>query len=255
MSEHCPKLCLHGPTAVRLRHLQLLQSMREQLLQPVFLKSAVHAQATAVMRERGLGAVDEKGRDYASDVTTEQQKALSGVAKRDGQQRPNAHLNRRAGRQGRPKEVTDIASSAAQGDSSAEVDASITADHFNSSAQFADSGKVQSQEGTAAAGKSAAGESAGGLLKQTGAKSARGGSALGDSAVGAQRAAQKFKLPSEKVLVTHDSSLPVCPATWTLTRFISQAARSGIAATPMLWHRLKRPPDIIHIIAFRGDGP
>ncbi len=181
--------------------------MREQQLRPVLSSNAVHAQATAVMRERGLGAVDTEGRDYASDVTTEQQKALSGVAKRGGQQQPNAHLNRRAGRQGRPKKVTDIASSALHGDSSVEADASVTADHFNSSAQFADSGKLQSQEGTSAASKSTAAKKKGGLVKQGGTNGAEGGSALGDSAVGAQRAAQKFKLPSGKVLMTRECSL------------------------------------------------
>ena len=171
---------------------------------------AVHSQATAVMRERALGAVDNEGRDYASDVTTEQQKALSGVAKRGKQQQPDAHLDRHVGRQGRPKEVTGIASSAAEGDGSDEADASMTADHFNSSAQFADSGTGQSQEATLASVKTAAAGIAGALLKQVGMKGAKsGGSALGDSAVGAQRAAQKFKLPSGKVLVTQKCSLPV----------------------------------------------
>ncbi|CAL5220196.1 g2169 [Coccomyxa viridis] len=172
---------------------------RQPLRPGATLRRGPYGQATAVMRERGLGAVDNEGRDYASDVTTEQQKALSGVAKRGGQQQPNAHLDRRAGRQGRPKEVTEIASSAGQGHGSDEEDASMTADHFNSSAQFAESGTGQSQEATLASVKSAAAGIAGALLKQVGMKGAQSGSALGDSAVGAQRAAQKFKLPSGKV--------------------------------------------------------
>ena len=151
------------------------------------------------MRERGLGAVDKEGRDYASDVTTDQQKALSGVAKRAGREQQNPRLDRRARRQGRPKEVIDVASSAAQGASSEKAVASTAVDHFNSSAQFADSGELPSQKGAATAAKSAGARKAGALLKQVGTKGAAGSGALGDSGVGAQRAAQKFKLPSGKV--------------------------------------------------------
>lgn len=160
------------------------------------------------MRERGLGAADKEGRDYASDVTTEQQKALSGVARRAGREHQNPRLDRRAGRQGRPKEVTDVASSAAQGGSSDETVASTAVDHFNSSAQFADSDGQQSQKAAAAAAKSTGARKAGALLKQAGTKGAAGSAALGNSAVGAQRAAQKFKLPSGKVLSCSEALSP-----------------------------------------------
>ena len=54
-------------------------------------------QASAVIRERALGAVTGSA-DFHADVTTEQQKALSGVTKLGRQDWVNARLNRRAGR-------------------------------------------------------------------------------------------------------------------------------------------------------------
>ena len=156
------------------------------------------SQAAAVVRERGLGAVDTGARDYASDVTTEQQKALSGVAKQAGRNRSNPRLHRHP--RNRPKEVTDVASSAVREDSADEAASSATANQFNSSAQFAGPGKLQSLETSATAANNMAARDKGGLLKQVGTKGSEGSNALGGSAEGAQRAAQKFKLSSGKVL-------------------------------------------------------
>ena len=159
-----------------------------------------------MIRERGLGATDTKARDYTSDVTTDQQKALSGGAKQAGQKWSNRRLDRRPG--DRPKEVTDVASSAVREDSSDEAASSATANQYNSSAQFADSSKLQSQEAGAAAAKSMAARNRGGLLKQVGTKGLEGSTAASDSAVGAQRAAQKFKLSSGKVLFCPEAIPP-----------------------------------------------
>ena len=163
-------------------------------------------QAAAATRERALGAVDAKARDYTSDVTTEQQKALSGVVQGTRAGQSKSPLDRRSSRQGRPKQIADIASSAAGGDSSDDAAASTTAKHYNSSAQFADPGRLQSQEATTAAHTSKAAGNTGDVQRQVAMKCQEGKSALGDAADGTQRAAQKFKLSSGKV--------PLCSQTY-----------------------------------------
>ena len=114
-------------------------------------------QAAAVIRERALGAVTGSA-DFHADVTTEQQKALSGVTKLGRQDWVNARLNRRAGQS---QEATDSGNSAVS-----DVALEVTEDHFNSSAQFLDPGKAKSQADPMTAAKTAAVRNTGGLLKQ-----------------------------------------------------------------------------------------
>ena len=160
--------------------------------------AVVSRQATAVLRERGLGAVEraQQLRDYAADVTTAQQKALSGVVSSGD----DATADSRGGISGRirrpdrgnslllrQKAKTQAAgnSGAAEAEDEFGEDKPSAGQAFNSRAQFAD---FDASSATAA-GIAAAGSDT------------RADQSLGSTALGAQRAAAKFKLSTEKVLL------------------------------------------------------
>ena len=154
-------------------------------------------QASAVLRERGLGAVATGTAEYTSDVTTEQQKALSGISGDTVRAAGNiSHMARRAGLQGQAQKAGKRARSGAGGGDD-EAETTVTRP-FNSSAQFADPGRVNGQADTMVGASSARAGAQAGLMAQVGGQGADGDAGLGSS-TGQQRAAQKFKLPSEKV--------------------------------------------------------
>ena len=147
-----------------------------------------------MLRERGLGAVErtQQRGDYAADVTTAQQKALSGLASAGRATRPergNSLLLRQKGQM-----QAASGSEAAEDDFS--TDSSGAGQAFNSRAQFAD---FDASSATAA-GAAAAG-SAGGRAGVAARAGARADQSLGITELGAQRTAAKFKLPAEKVLL------------------------------------------------------
>ena len=154
-------------------------------------------QASAVLRERGLGAVATGTAEYTSDVTTEQQKALSGISGDSVTAAGDiSHMARRAGLQGQVQKAGKRARSGAGGGDD-EAETTVTRP-FNSSAQFADPGRVIGQADTMVGASSATAGAQAGLMAQVGGQGADGDAGLGSS-TGQQRAAQKFKLPSKKV--------------------------------------------------------
>ena len=154
--------------------------------------AAVGRQATAALRERGLGAVErgQRVRDFTADVTTAQQKALSGVAISGG-----VSSNSRGGTSGhaarpdggnslllRQKGQGQVASNGGEAEDAEDDfsgDASGAGQAFNSRAQFADF-----DAGSAtAAGVAAAGSAAGRVGKAASAGTTADQS-LGDTALG-----------------------------------------------------------------------
>lgn len=169
--------------------------------------SAVLRQATAVLRERGLGAVEhaQQLRDYAADVTTAQQKALSGVASSgdatgDSRSGSSGRINRpERGKSLQLRQKGQIQAASSREEAEAEDDfsrdSSGAGQVFNSRAQFAD---FDASSATAAG--VAAGGSAGSRAGQAARAGTRVDQSLGNTELGAQRTAAKFKLPAEKVL-------------------------------------------------------
>ena len=163
-----------------------------------------------MLRERGLGAVErgQRVRDFTADVTTAQQKALSGVAisggvssvSRSGTSGHAARPDRRNSLLLRQKGQGQVASNGGEAGDAEDVfseDASGAGQAFNSRAQFADF-----DAGSATAAGVAAAGSAGGRVGEAASAGMTADQSLGDTALGAQRAAAKFKLPTEKVPLT-----------------------------------------------------
>ena len=172
--------------------------------------AAVGGQATAVLRERGLGAVErgQRVRDFTADVTTAQQKALSGVAISGGvssnsQGRTSGHAarpdrgNSLLLRQKHQGQVASNGGEAGDAEDDFSEDTSGAGQAFNSRAQFADF-----DAGSATAAGVAAAGSAGSRVGEAAGAGTTADQSLGSHTLGAQRAAAKFKLPTEKVRLT-----------------------------------------------------
>ena len=163
-----------------------------------------------MLRERGLGAVErgQRVRDFTADVTTAQQKALSGVAisggaasySRAGTSQRGTRPDRGNSLLLRQKGQGQVASNGGEAEDAEDdfsEDTSGAGQAFNSRAQFADF-----DAGSATAAGVAAAGSAGGRVGEAGSAGTTADQSLGSTALGVQRAAAKFKLPTEKVGLT-----------------------------------------------------